>query len=166
MNNRCKALTAVVLAMATLAACVPASARKPADGVSDGKPQTGLRTVTLRSGSVEVLAELAMTDAEMQKGLMYRKELADGRGMLFVYKEDRKLSFWMKNTLIPLSIAYIGSDGVIKDIRDMEPLSLASVESSRYVRYALEAPLGFYARAGLEPGDRFDIPEVLAALED
>lgn len=130
-----------------------------------GRPQSGLKTAVLRSGRVEILAELAVGPSEQETGLMHRTELADGRGMLFVYAEDRRLAFWMKNTLIPLSIAYIGADGTIKEILDMEPLSLAPVESERYVRYALEAPLGWFGRVGLGPGDRFDLSAVARALE-
>jgi hypothetical protein len=125
-----------------------------------GKPQSGLKTATLRSGSVEIVVELAVSPKELETGLMHRKELADGRGMLFIYDGDQRLSFWMKNTIVPLSIAYLGSDGVIKEIHDMEPLSLAPVESSRYARYALEAPRGWFSRTGLRVGDRFDLSGV------
>ena len=154
--------------IATLGSCVPsgrdaqAAAAKPIARPT-GKPQTGLKTATLRSGSVEILAELAVSPDEQETGLMHRTGLEDGRGMLFVYPDDRRLSFWMKNTLIPLSIAYLGSDGTIKEIHDMEPLSLAPVESGRYVRYALEAPLGWFGRVGLRPGDRFDLSGLDAA---
>lgn len=109
------------------------------------------------SGMVTVSVELAMSPGEQETGLMFRKELQDGRGMLFVYDTDRKLAFWMKNTIIPLSIAYLGSDGTIKEICDMKPLSLEPIESGHYVRYALEAPLGWFERVGLKPGDRFDL---------
>jgi uncharacterized membrane protein (UPF0127 family) len=128
-----------------------------------GRPQSGLATATLRSGGVEILVELAVSPTEQETGLMHRKAIADGRGMLFVYGEDRRLSFWMKNTLVPLSIAYLGADGVIKEIHDMEPLSLAPVESSRYVRHALEAPRGWFGRVGLRVGDRFDLSGVPGA---
>jgi len=156
------------LAVACLAACVAAAVACVPSGGHDapgravaskpaGKPQSGLATATLRSGAAEIVVELAVSPEEQEIGLMHRTELADGRGMLFVYAEDRRLAFWMKNTLIPLSIAYIASDGTIREVRDMEPLSLAPVESERYVRYALEAPLGWFDRAGLAPGDRFDL---------
>lgn len=129
-----------------------------------GRPQSGLARATLRSGSgsVSVEAELAVAPGEQETGLMHRTRLADGQGMLFVYESDRRMAFWMKNTLIPLSIAFIGADGVIKEIYDMEPLSLASVPSERSVRYALEVPLGWFGRVGLGPGDRLDIPEALS----
>ena len=103
--------------------------------------------------SVEITAELAQTEAERTQGLMYRKNLPDGEGMLFIFDRDQQLSFWMKNTLIPLSIAFIASDGRIVDIKDMQPRDLNSVKSSRSVRYALEVPQGWFSRAGIKPGD-------------
>jgi uncharacterized membrane protein (UPF0127 family) len=84
---------------------------------------------------------------------MYRKSLPDGEGMIFVFERDQQLSFWMKNTLIPLSIAYITSDGRITEIRDMYPHDENTVQSSRSVRYALEVPQGWFGRAGIRPGD-------------
>lgn len=85
---------------------------------------------------------------------MYREELAYERGMLFVFSNDAVRSFWMKNTTIPLSIAYIRSDWVILEIYDMEPESLQPVQSDNPVRYALEVNQGFFAEHGIEPGDR------------
>ncbi|GHV94763.1 hypothetical protein AGMMS50293_10830 [Spirochaetia bacterium] len=98
-------------------------------------------------------AEIARTQEERNQGLMYRKSLPDGQGMLFIFERDEVLSFWMKNTLIPLSIAFIASDGRIMEIRDMQPNDLNSVKSSRSVRYALETPQGWFSRAGVKTGD-------------
>ncbi|MGD9941322.1 MAG: DUF192 domain-containing protein [Clostridia bacterium] len=128
------------------------------DGSEPKKAQKELPTVVLRSGPATVVAELARSPEEQAAGLMFRKTLADGRGMLFVYEEDRRLSFWMKNTLVPLSIAYLAADGTIREIYDMEPQSLKAVSSTRSVRYALEVPRGWFDRAGLAVGDRFGIP--------
>jgi uncharacterized membrane protein (UPF0127 family) len=128
------------------------------DGGEPVKAQKELPTVVLRAGSATVVAELARSPEEQATGLMFRKTLADGRGMLFVYGDDRRLSFWMKNTLVPLSIAYLAADGTIREIHDMEPESLKAVSSTRSVRYALEVPQGWFDRAGLAVGDRFDIP--------
>ena len=100
-----------------------------------------------------VKAEIARTKEEQQKGLMFREELPDGEGMLFIYENDQVLSFWMKNTYIPLSIAYITYNGVITDIKDMFPHDERSVVSSRSVRYALEVPQGWFSRAGVKTGD-------------
>jgi len=106
------------------------------------------------TGKVTIKAELARTQAQQQQGLMYRKAVKDGEGMLFIFETDETRSFWMKNTLVPLSIAYIASDGRIVEIYDMEPGNLNSVRSSRSVRYALEVPQGWFNRAGIDLGDR------------
>jgi len=106
---------------------------------------------------VTVKAEIAATQAQHEQGLMYRKKLKDGEGMLFVFQNDQILSFWMKNTLVPLSIAYISYDGRILEIYDMQPGNLDPVKSSRSVRYALEVPQGWFSRAGLGIGDRLEI---------
>ena len=106
-----------------------------------------------RAGRVSVTAELAVTAAQHQQGLMHRKELKDGDAMLFIFERDHIMSFWMKDTLIPLSIAYIASDGKILEIYDMEPGDLNPVNSGRSVRYALEVPQGWFSRAGIGIGD-------------
>jgi uncharacterized membrane protein (UPF0127 family) len=107
-----------------------------------------------REGTViEITAEIAETEDERAQGLMHRRELPDGEGMLFIFDRDQQLSFWMKNTVIPLSIAFISSDGRITEIRDMQPNDLNSIQSSRSVRYALEVPQGWFSRAGVKPGD-------------
>ena len=100
-----------------------------------------------------VKAEIARTPEERASGLMFRTILKDGEGMLFIFERDEILSFWMKNTYIPLSIAFISSDGRIIEFRDMYPGDLNSVESSRSARYALEVPQGWFSRAGLQSGD-------------
>lgn len=104
-------------------------------------------------GAAPVQVEFARTAEERTRGLMYRKNLPDGAGMLFVFERDEPLSFWMKNTFIPLSIAFIASDGRIIEIKDMRPRDLTSVKSSRSVRYALEVPQGWFTRAGIQAGD-------------
>jgi uncharacterized protein len=115
-----------------------------------------------KAGNVTLMAELALTPAQREQGLMYRKELKDGEGMLFVFQSDQVLSFWMRNTLIPLSIAYISYDGKILEIYDMQPQNLDPVHSSRSVRYALEVPQGWFSRAGLAPGDNIiNLKEIL-----
>jgi len=114
-------------------------------------------TIEGKNGPVIVKAEIARSAAQQQQGLMYRKELKDGEGMLFIFDRDDILSFWMKNTLVPLSIAYIAQDGRILEIHDMEPGNLNPVKSSRSARYALEVPQGWFDRANLAPGDKLDV---------
>ena len=116
------------------------------------------RDITIESSGTALVikAEIARTEAQRSQGLMHRKDLKDGEGMLFIFEKDQILSFWMKNTLVPLSIAYITGDGRILEIYDMEPGSLNPVRSSRSARYALEVPKGWFSRAGLGIGDRVD----------
>ena len=103
---------------------------------------------------VSVVAEIADTEESRTYGFMNRKKIPDGTGMLFVFDYDQVLSFWMKNTPTALSIAYITSDGYIKDIFDMKPFSLSSVVSTGYVRYALEVPKGWFDKVGIKKGDK------------
>jgi len=113
-----------------------------------------LVSITTKTGAVvTVNAEAARSASQKQTGLMWRKHLAPGDGMIFIYERDEVMRFYMKNTLIPLSIAYIASDGRIVDILDMAPRSLRTVSSSRAVRYALEVPQGWFASAGVSVGD-------------
>ena len=110
------------------------------------------------SGQIVVVnAELAKTEEEQMYGFMNRKNIPDGTGMLFIFKDDRIASFWMKNTPTPLSIAYIDYSGKIKDIFDMTPFSLATIVSTGYVRYALEVPQGWFSKNGIKVGDYLDL---------
>jgi uncharacterized membrane protein (UPF0127 family) len=95
---------------------------------------------------------------------MYRTELADGRGMLFVFPEEQDHRFWMKNTLIPLDMIFIGADGVIVGIhRDATPLSTATVGVGHPSRWVLEVPGGWSARRGVAPGQRVELPTTPAS---
>ena len=107
---------------------------------------------------VELEAEIADEPAEQQRGLMERTELAENAGMLFVFEREQPRSFWMKNTLIPLSIAYMDSDGRIIDIQDMEPLDESPHPSAEPAKYALEVNQGFYEERGIEVDDTVELP--------
>ena len=117
-------------------------------------------TIGSRHGRVSIMAELAVTDAQRAQGLMHRTALADGKGMLFIFERDQILSFWMKNTVIPLSIAFITADGRIVEIFDMEPEDLTPIRSSHPSRFALEVPQNWFSRARIAPGDRLLIEEL------
>ncbi|MBP5157000.1 MAG: DUF192 domain-containing protein [Treponema sp.] len=117
-------------------------------------PVQELCIVKADGSQVVVTAELAVKPEERNWGFMERKTIPDGTGMLFVFEKDQVLSFWMKNTPHPLSIAYIDSKGEVSDILDMTPYSLESIRSSRSVRYALEVPQGFFKANGVSVGDR------------
>ncbi|MDR2097460.1 MAG: DUF192 domain-containing protein [Spirochaetaceae bacterium] len=137
----------ISLALLIFTACIAAEQR--AQGKLEVRP---IVIVNEAGENVTVNAEIARSAEEQRTGLMFRKKLDDGEGMLFIYQRDQILSFWMKNTAIPLSIAFISGDGRILEIRDMRPQSLASVKSSRSVRYALEAPQGWFTRENIVPG--------------
>ncbi|WP_306698664.1 DUF192 domain-containing protein [Treponema endosymbiont of Eucomonympha sp.] len=110
-------------------------------------------TITAPEGkSVTLRVEVARTEAERSRGFMGRKRIPDGTGMIFVFERDERLRFWMKDTPVPLSIAYIDSAGAVREIYDMTPFSLAPVTSAVSVRYALEVPQGWFARAGIRVG--------------
>ena len=113
-----------------------------------------LQTQTLKINQWNITVEIADTQETQTKGLMGRESLDEDRGMLFVYERDSRKSFWMKNTKIPLSIAYIGADGTIREIYDMEPLSTRIIESKYSVRYALEVNQGAFERHGIKEGDK------------
>jgi len=100
--------------------------------------------------------EIVDTPEAMSRGLMYRKELARNRGMLFVYEEEQRLSFWMANTSIPLSIAFIRADGTIVDIQDMAPFDRTSHVSAAPALYALEVNQGWFCDKGVNVGDRVE----------
>lgn len=119
-----------------------------------------LREATLTIGSVSLVAEIAATEDQRTRGLMYRQKLADGHGMLFVFDRDERPAFWMKNTSLPLSIAYITANGTITQILDLVPYSEEPRPSLRYVRYALEVPQGWFSRVGIREGDRVTIPSL------
>jgi uncharacterized membrane protein (UPF0127 family) len=108
-----------------------------------------------------IQVEIARSAEEKSRGLMYRKSLEDGKGMLFVNDRDSNPAFWMKDTQIPLSIAFISSTGRIVEIYDLEPFSEKTVSPNRAVRYALEAPRGWFERAGVRTGDLLLVDEIL-----
>lgn len=120
--------------------------------------EKGFAKTRLEMGGEVFSVEIADTPEKQAQGLMFREELGVNEGMLFVFDRDQRLSFWMKNTSLPLSLAYLASDGMIKEIYDLEPQSLRPVQSSFAVRYALEVNRGTFERLGLKVGDSVLLP--------
>ncbi len=114
---------------------------------------SGLTTTTVKVGPRPVTVEVADDESERAVGLMYRTSMDADRGMLFVYPEALERRFWMKNTRIPLSIAFIGSDGVIVSIKDLKPMDTNQTPSGAPAQYALEMNLGWFSEHGVVPGD-------------
>ena len=121
-------------------------------------PVKDIKIVRQDGTEFTVKAEIAEKTEDRNHGFMERKNIPDGTGMLFVFEKDQILSFWMKNTPHPLSIAYIDSKGKIRNIYDMTPYSLSSIISTVSVRYALEVPQGWYKKNGITEGDTVILP--------
>lgn len=122
-----------------------------------GQPQD-LPTVTLHAGMHNIVAQVAKTSEQRQIGLMFRKEMAGHEGMIFVFEDPATQCFWMRNTLIPLSAAFVADDGSIVNIEDMKPLSDQSHCSAKPVRYVLEMNQGWFAKRGLKAGTKLTGP--------
>ena len=118
----------------------------------DGPQQ--LRSITLNAGMHVIQAELAVTPEQRAIGLMHRRDLPTNNGMLFVFEQTEPQCFWMKNTLLPLSIAFVAEDGTVVNLVDMKPLDETSHCSAKPVRYALEMNQGWFAKRGVKPGSR------------
>ena len=121
----------------------------------------GQQTIEIasRSGVHSFAVELADTEAEREKGLMYRKELPEGRGMLFDFHRDQEVSFWMQNTYISLDMIFIRGDGqILRIAENTEPLSTRLIPSGGPVRAVLEVIGGTARRLGIAPGDRVAAP--------
>lgn len=115
-------------------------------------PKTLLPTTSLSLGEVSITVEVADTPSERHNGLMFREAIGADAGMLFVYPDPQPRSFWMENTTIPLSIAYLDAQGVILNIEDMRPLTRDGVRSSGPALYALEMNRGWFESNQIKPG--------------
>ncbi|MBI2453672.1 DUF192 domain-containing protein [Candidatus Peregrinibacteria bacterium] len=129
-----------------------------ASNSSDSASVVSKKLLLRAKEDVSVEAEVADSPEERQKGLMYRKELDDGRGMWFIFEDDEPRSFWMKNTLIPLDIIFFDSGlKIVSLVESMQPCKEAdcpSYFSFQPARYALEVPAGFIKRYGVKVGDK------------
>jgi len=124
----------------------------------------GLPVITVDVAGKSVKAEIASTEAQRARGLMYRRKMGKNKGMLFVYPKPERLSFWMKNTYLPLTIAYIDKGGTIVHLEDMKPLTTNSHPAPKPVPYALEMNQGWFDANGIKVGDTvtFELPDDLA----
>ncbi len=113
-----------------------------------------LPVIRLQVGNQPVTAEVAADDASRSRGLMFRESLPPNHGMLFVFPETSQYCFWMKNTPLPLSIAFISARGEIINLADMEPLALDAHCALAPARYALEMEQGWFAKNSIRPGSR------------
>ncbi len=153
-------ILAVGLAMSLLGGCAGGCRKAPpaATGAETAPrlpttAQSKLQTMKLWLGAEEMLAELALTAEQVQTGMMFRTNLAENAGMLFVFSVPHRASFWMKNCPLPLSAAYIDPEGIILEIHDLQPHNTNSVvASSEQVQFVLETNQGWFGRHHVTPG--------------
>ena len=145
-TGRRAARAAVVIVAALLHSLAPRIA------AAQSGPQPRLPTVSLTAAMHVIKAELAVSPEQQATGMMFRREMLGNEGMLFVNEEAGTRCFWMKNTLIPLTIAFVADDGTIVNLADMAPQSERSHCSAKPVRYALEMSQGWFAKRGIQPG--------------
>lgn len=143
-----KAPRSGLMQIMVMAACLVAAHASAQDA-----PQK-LKTITLRAGMQNITAEVALTDRERAIGLMHRTQMGTHEGMLFVFERPGIQCFWMKNTLIPLSIAFIDDDGTIVNTAEMKPQTLESHCSDRPVRHVLEMNAGWFKKRALGSGSK------------
>jgi uncharacterized membrane protein (UPF0127 family) len=140
---------AFVLSAALALACMSLSSAAQ-------EPQTHLPRVKLSAGMHQIDAQVAQTPEQRTIGLMFRKEMPQHEGMLFVFEQPSRQCFWMKNTLLPLSAAFIDDKGTVVNVEEMKPQTLESHCSAKPVRYVLEMNQGWFARKGIKPGAKLD----------
>lgn len=114
--------------------------------------QSRLPVITLTAGMNLIRAEVAARDADRQQGLMYREKMGANEGMVFVFEGPAQVCMWMKNTLIPLSVAFIDTTGTIVNIEDMQPQTTESHCARKPIRYALEMNQGWFRQKNIKPG--------------
>ena len=119
-----------------------------------GEPQTDLKRVRINAGMYQIDAQVASAPLERQIGLMYRKEMPQQEGMLFVFEQPMPQCFWMKNTLLPLTAAFVADDGRIVNLEDMKPQTTDNHCSEEPVRYVLEMNQGWFAKKNIKKGFR------------
>ena len=117
-------------------------------------PQGRLQTTEITAGMHVIQAELALTPGQQQTGMMFRRTMGANEGMLFASDDAGVRCFWMRNTLLPLAIAFIADDGTIVNIAEMAPQSDASHCSTKPVRFALEMNTGWFAKHGIKAGSK------------
>jgi uncharacterized protein len=117
-------------------------------------PQLNLQRIKISAGMHQIDTQLALTPMERQIGLMNRPSMPMHEGMLFVFDEPTRQCFWMKNTLLPLTAAFVADDGTIVNLEDMKPQTLEPHCSTKAVRYVLEMNQGWFAKRGIKAGSK------------
>jgi len=118
------------------------------------EPQSNLQRTKLSAGMYQIDVQIAQTAEQRQIGLMFRKEMPQAEGMIFVFEQPATQCFWMKNTVLPLTAAFVADDGRIVNLVDMKPMSEDSHCSKEPVRFVLEMNQGWFARKNIKEGSK------------
>ena len=129
-----------------------------ASAQEQGSPQLTLQRMKLSAGMHQIDALVAASPDERQIGLMFRKEMPQHEGMIFVFEQAAQQCFWMKNTLLPLTAAFLSDDGTIVNLADMKPQTMQSHCSDKPVRYVLEMNRGWFTKKGIKAGSKLQGP--------
>jgi uncharacterized membrane protein (UPF0127 family) len=141
-------MAAICLALAWVFGASPVASQTP----PSAGPQLGLARAQLTAGMHRLEVQLAQTPEQRQIGLMWRKDMPTHEGMLFVFEQASTQCFWMRNTLLPLTAAFLDDDGTIVNLADMQPQSDDSHCSAQPVRFVLEMNQGWFAKRQIKPG--------------
>ena len=139
-----KLFAALYALLALFAVALPAQAQD--------EPQLNLQRTRLTAGMHLIDTQLAMTPGQRQTGLMFRKDMPQHEGMLFMFEQPTVQCFWMKNTILPLTAAFVADDGTIVNLADMKPQTTDSHCSDKPVRFVLEMNQGWFARKNIKAG--------------
>jgi len=134
--------------------CLALSLLLCASAQSQDSPQTNLPRIKLQAGMYQIDTQVAQTPEQRSIGLMFRTDMPAHEGMLFVFEQPATQCFWMKNTLIPLTAAFVADDGTIVNLADMKPQTTDSHCSTKPVRFVLEMNQGWFAKRGLKAGSK------------
>lgn len=137
-----------------------------AAGCSSEQPQSNLPTVKMQLGNTEFTLEVAADAMSRERGLMRRDSMPATHGMIFVFNEPRKLSFWMRDTRIPLDIVYVDANGKVDSVKQLQPYVRTAVYSDGDVKWAIELNQGAAAKAGVSAGQTLQIPAEAQSPKD
>jgi uncharacterized protein len=143
-------LTRLVLGVTCFVTCLVSASL----AVAQEEPQMNLKRLPLSAGMHRIDAQVALAPEERQIGLMWRKSMPAHEGMLFIFEQPTQQCFWMKNTLIPLTAAFVQDDGTIVNLADMKPQTTNPHCSAKPVRYVLEMNLGWFAKKSIKAGSK------------
>ena len=149
-----KSIPAQVRSHALRCALLVCSLMTTGSAQADNLPQMTLERIILSAGMYQIDAQVAMNPEQRQIGLMFRKDMRQHEGMIFVFEQPTKQCFWMKNTLLPLTAAFISDDGTIVNLEDMKPQTLDAHCSDKPVRYVLEMNKGWFSKKGIKAGSK------------